>query len=497
MKKYKIIISTAMIVILFSSCKDWLTLKPENGLAGDDFWKTKEQVKAFDVGIYTSMMDNPFTTDNSRTVTELMFLWGELRGDMLYPNSGASNEEKSTMYGIISPTYGLCNWRNFYRTINYCNTLIQLAPGVLKTDETFTQEALNGYLSEALAVRGLMYFYLVRTFGEVPLKLDATLDDQVNLKTPKSSSSAVLNQIVTDLKYAEKMAITTYGTPNEDKGRITKSAINALQADVYLWREQYDSCIIYADTIIHSGQFGLIRSYRDLYMTGKTSESIFELEFDAQLMNPFYNMFSTTIGKKFLASQRVVDEIYTVDETDPSNVYDLRGNKASVKFSDLSLWKYLGLTATTARAQNQSYAPWIVYRYADVLLMKAEACAQISKGTESLEIINQIRDRAQALPGTQQNVDVSDPTGLTDYILAERSREFAFEGKRWFDILRNAKRNHYLRKDILTTLVVNTAPEDIQTTMLNNIQDTLSHYLPIYINELQTDKALTQNDFYK
>jgi hypothetical protein len=169
MKKYKLIISTAMIVILFSGCKDWLTLKPENGLAGDDFWKTKEQVKAFDVGIYTSLMDNPFVTDNSRTVTELMFLWGELRGDMLYPNSGASNEERLTTYGIISPTFGLCNWRNFYRTINYCNTLIQLAPGVLKTDETFTQEALNGYLSEALALRGLMYFYLVRTFGEVPL----------------------------------------------------------------------------------------------------------------------------------------------------------------------------------------------------------------------------------------------------------------------------------------------------------------------------------------
>jgi hypothetical protein len=428
-----------------------------------------------------------------------MFLWGELRGDMLAPGNSYQTEELYTMYDFPSPNFSLCNWRNVYRTINYCNTVIQLAPGVLKTDATFTQEALNGYLSEALTIRSLMYFYLVRTFGEAPLKLDATLTDEVVLSRPKNTSSEILNQIVSDLNLAKKLAVTTYGNTNEDKGRITKYAVYAMQADVYLWREQYDSCIIACDSVINSGQFGLIRTYRDLFMVGTTSESIFELEFDANLLNPFYLMLNPTTGKRFLASQRVVDIMYTVDQDDPSEVYDSRGNKASVKFSDLSIWKYLGLSANTARAQGQSYAPWIVYRYADVLLMKAEACAQYNRGSESLDIINQIRERAQALPATQQDIDASDKPGLTDYILAERAREFAYEGKRWFDLLRNAKRNHYERIDIMKNLIITVSEgqEQLQTTMLNNIQDTLSHYLPIYYYELQTDKALVQNTFYQ
>jgi len=497
MKKYKIIVSLLIIVIFFSACKNWLDLKPQDGLTSDSYWRTKEQVKAAVIGCYTSMMDNPSVTDNSRTVTDLLFAWGELRADMLSANSSASNEEKSTMNSMISPTFSICNWRPIYRTINYCNTLIQLAPNVLKTDETFTQAALNGYLSEALAIRSIMYFNLVKVFGEVPLKLDATLTDEVQLSRPKNTSSEVLDQIDADLLRADSMAVTTYGTIAENKGRITKYAINALQADVYLWREQYEKCISACDKVISSGQFGLVTDYSSLFEQGQTSESIFELEFDPQLLNSFYTLLSTDIGKHFLAAQRVVDEIYMIDQNDPSNIYDRRGNNASLKFSNLSIWKYLGLNSSTGRTQAQSYAPWIFYRYADVLLMKAEACAQFSRGSESLDIIKQIRDRAQAISSTEQLLSPDDVFGITDYILAERSREFAFEGKRWFDVLRNAKRNHYERKSLLVTLMVNIAPQTLQTTMVNNIQDTLSHYLPIYTYELQTDKALVQNNFYK
>jgi starch-binding outer membrane protein, SusD/RagB family len=496
MNNYKIVIS-AVLIIFISGCKDWLSLKPQDGLTSDSYWQTKEQVKAAVTGCYSSMMDNPSTTDNNRTAVELFFLWGELRADMLSPNSNATNEEKATMNSIISPNYSLCNWRPIYRTINYCNTLIQLAPNVLKTDETFTQEALNGYLAEALAIRGLMYFYLVRTFGEVPLKLDATLSDEVVLTRPKNTSAEVLHQIVADLNAAEQMATISYGTIMENKGRLTKYGVNAIQADVYLWKEQYDSCIIACDKVISSGQFGLVDHYADLFMVGKTSESIFELEFDPQVLNPFYNLFGTDVGRKFLSSQRVVDEVYMIDLDDPSEIYDHRGNNVSLKYSNLSVWKYLGLNSSTGRTVAQSYAPWIFYRYADILLMKAEACAQINRGSESLDMIAQIRERAQAISLTEQIISPDDVSGLTDYILAERAREFSFEGKRWFDVLRNAKRNHYERKSLLVNLITSIAPETLQTTMVNNIQDTLSHYLPIFTYELQTDKALIQNNFYK
>ncbi|HEY4785912.1 MAG TPA: RagB/SusD family nutrient uptake outer membrane protein [Bacteroidales bacterium] len=490
-KKNKYLVIVMLMAFLYTGCAKWLDLKPESGLTSADYWKTKEQVKAMVVSCYQSMM----TGSSPRNVVELLFLWGEMRADMITPDARAKSDEVLAMNGYITQDLSLCNWAPLYKTINLCNTVIQLAPGVLKTDPSFTQEALNGYLSEAYGIRALMYYYLVRTFGEVPLKLDATLTDEVNLAIPKSPANLIMNQIVSDLKQAEQMSVTSYGLTQDDKGRITKYAINAIQADVYLWREQYDSCLLACNKIINSGQYGLIRNYSSLFMSGQTNESIFELVFDEQLLNPFYGMFDPTNGRRFIAAQRVVDDIYTVDLLNSDNK-DYRGDRASLRFSNLSIWKYLGLSGTTERDASQSYAPWIFYRYADVLLMKAEAEAQQNDLTSSLAIVYDIRSRANALENTL-STDTVTTEGVTDFILAERAREFAFEGKRWYDVLRNAKRNKYKRMDILTNLVITVAPENRVGIMSNNILDTLSHYLPIYTNELLTDTALVQNQFYK
>jgi hypothetical protein len=87
--------------------------------------------------------------------------------------------------------------------------------------------------------------------------------------------------------------------------------------------------------------------------------------------------------------------------------------------------------------------------------------------------------------------------GLTDYILEERARELAFEGKRWFDVLRNAKRNNYARLDILISIAVKSAPPDRQQSIINKLLDSNSHYLPILLSELQISQNLEQNPFYK
>lgn len=493
MKKYKFYISLFLIILSFNSCSNWLDLEPEDGLTYDNYWQTKEQVKSTVISCYQSMMTG---SSALYEVVELAFLWGELRADMLAAGSGVYTNEYLAMIGYINEELPICNWAPVYKTINLCNTVIDCAPKVLEKDASFTQNALNGYLSEALALRALMYFYLVRTFGEAPLKLDATLTDEVNLALPKSTAGEIFNQIVTDLKHAEEKSVTTYGITADDKGRITQYAINAMQADVYLWREQYDSCLIACNKVINSGQYGLITSYRKLFQVGLTNESIFELVFDSQLLNPFYTMLNTSTGKRFYADQRVIDDIYMIDD-DNSDNYDYRGNYASLRFGNLSIWKYLGLTSTTAREEEESYAPWIFYRYADVLLMKAEADVQLGYTTESLSLISTIRERGNALAVTAENMDTTSTDGIIDYILAERAREFAFEGKRWFDLLRNAKRDHYTRKEILLNLALTVAPEERQATMYNNMQDTLSHYLPIYIDELETDDALIQNTFYQ
>ena len=496
----KTILKLLAVVLLLPvvSCKKWLDLQPQDGLTGAEYWKTKEQVQAAVTGIYASLIGS---ATGSRNNAETFFLWGELRADMITSTLATTNEQIDVINVNMLPTNSIANWRGIYETINYCNTVIDFAPGVLNQDATFTQAALNKAVAEAKAVRALMYFYLVRTFDQVPLKIKSTSSDKDIVSLPKSSQDTVLSQVIKDLNDAETYAVTDYGDRASNKGRITKATINAIQADVYLWQEKYAECVAACDKVINTNSFGLINGndpntwYQTLYVNGNSNESLFELQFDNQALNTFYGLFNTS-QKKFIASPIVMDEIYTVDFTDPLK-FDIRADGAAVRSTDQLIWKYMGLTNTTSRAQVESYAHWIMYRYADVLLMKAEAQNQLGNGQEALNIVSQIRNRAHALIATAANPAATDKVAIAEYILKERAREFAFEGKRWYDILRNARRNNYQRLDLLLDMISGTVPANRQQSAIAKFKDKNCHYLPIYTYELTTNKALVQNPFYK
>lgn len=487
-----------MIVVLSTvSCKKWLDLQPQDGITGAEFWKTKEQVEAAVIGCYSSLLGSP---TGSRPLAEHLFLWGELRADMIATTTATTNEEIDVINVNILPSNSLASWRTVYQTINYCNTVIDFAPGVLQKDATFTQEALNKYIAEAKTLRALMYFYLARTFGEVPLKLKSTSSDQQIQPLAKSSKDSVLQQVLSDLEASEPYAVVSFGNQASDKGRVTKHTVNAIQADVHLWMENYDECIAACNKIINTNRFGLIDGtsgdawFSVLYGNGNSNESIFEFQFDQQKLNPFYSMFLNR--RRFQASPIVMEEIYMVDFLVPENK-DIRGDGASVRSTDNAIWKYIGLNNSTTRPQDESFAHWIVYRYADILLMKAEALNELGNGQEALDLVYTIRNRARALELTNNNPNPADAIEVADFILQERAREFAYEGKRWFDLLRNARRNNYQRKSILLDMVASTVPPDRQQSAIAKFQDANSHYLPIHAYELQTDRLLVQNPFYR
>ena len=474
------------------SCKKWLSLKPADGIVGDDFWKTKEQLAAAVNGIYASLIGNPPGIAD-RTMGEYLFMWGELRADMVIPGAGATNNDIDVYNVNLLSTNAIVNWRGVYRTINYCNTVISLGPGVLKTDNTLSAQQLNAYLAEARTIRALMYFYLVRSFGDVPLKLTATTSDDQLEQLPKNKQAEVLDQIITDLKEAEPNAFFSYGNNDADKGHVTKYTVYALMADVYLWMDQYTDCIAACDKVINSGKFGLITArnfFYQIYRTGNSTESIFEFQYSKEALNPFYNMLFIS-KKRYQASPAVMETIYTIDYNNPDSV-DYRADEASLFSSNNTIIKFFWDDAA-----DQSFSHWIVYRYADILLMKAEALNQLHDGPGALKIVYNIRQRAHALPATDPAPDPNSVEQVTDFILAERAREFAFEGKRWYDLLRNAKRNNYERMDILLDMVRNAAPPERQQSALNKYKDHNSHYFPIYFYELNTDKNLEQNPFYQ
>ena len=494
-KMFKIITKITCLILIISavSCKKYLDLQPLNGITGAAYWTTKEQVAASVTGCYASLLGSP---NGSRAMSDLLFLWGELRADMLATTTTTNNEELDVMNVNILPTNSITNWRSIYQTINYCNTVIDFAPGVLAKDQTFTQGALDKSISEVKAIRALMYFYLVRSFGDVPLKTKSTSSDTEIEQIPKTSRDSVLTQILQDLSDAEPNAVYSYGDAASDKGRITKYSIYAMQADVYLWMDKYAECITACNKIINSHQFGLVSGlvpstwFTTLFVNGNSNEGIFELQFDNQRQNSFYTLLGAP-ARHLTANPLVSSDVFGFG--------DIRGDAGSVRATDNIIWKYIGASNnnSTQRASNQYSAHWIVYRYADILMMKAEATNQLGNGAEALDIVySQIRARANAFP-LVTNPAASDKDAVADLILQERSREFAFEGKRWYDLLRNAKRDNYRRLNILLTMVSATVPADRQQSAINKFRDRNSHYFPIYFYELQTDSKLVQNPFYR
>ena len=496
--KIKTILAIFILFVSASSCDSYLDLRPQDGIVREEFWKTKEDIQASVIGIYSSLLSTPPGTSDNFTMTQYLFMYGELRADMIAAGPNVTADELDILNSNIIASNDITSWAAFYRTINYCNTVIDLAPAVRDEDPTLTQTQLNHFLSEALAIRAYLYFTLARTFKDVPLKLTATLSDNDNFQIPKSTQSEVFEQVIKDLKLAEQYGVEDYGNVASNKGRITTYAINAMLADVYLWTGNYEEALTATDKVIASPNFALIPAsttwFTTVYAKGNSTESIFEFQYSTSNLGPFYNIFLQR--PQFIGGPDVLEDFFGVDPVNPFNM-DIRGVRASLVSGTNQIYKFIGLDFNDRKELQDSDTHWFVYRFADVLLMKAEALTELERGQEALDIIENLRLHRRAIETTSQDVSPTTKNGIINYILAERSREFAYEGKRWFDLLRNARRADYARLDILINAALSSAPPEQQQSIIAKLQDPNSHYLPINTYELFTNKALVQNPFYK
>ena len=338
-RKIFLLVLSLTMLITQTACDKWLDLKPQDGIVQQEFWKNKEQVESAVAGCYASLIDG---------LPEKMFLLGEIRADMMDGTFRLSNNELEIINTNILATNGLTDWRDFYRVINNCNTVIDFAPAVLQRDPTYSEAAMKAHVAEAKALRAWMYFYLVRLWGDVPLKLEATSSDEDIEPIAKSPQAAVLTQIVLDLQQAEQDALTSYGSPRLDHGRVTRYMINALQADVYLWMEKPEDALAACNKVITSARFGLLsapeRSNAWFYTikAGNSAEGIFELAYGSDYMSarqfgvsnfPLYALFGSGTSaafRKYNASAYVTEVVFTEDITDVSN-YDTRADEASLR----------------------------------------------------------------------------------------------------------------------------------------------------------------------
>ena len=470
------------LLFSFQSCTEWMDLVPPEGLIREEFWKSKEDVSAVLMGAY----------DNFRIMDTSLFKYGELRADMIDGDINQHPDEQKIQEGNIYSDNFLCSWGQFYKVINYCNEIIVNAAAVQDKDDTFTDFLLQQYLSEAYYLRSLAYFYLVRIFKDVPLVLEPTTTDEADVYIPKSDGNEILVKITEDLVNNRQYASSNgFPTLAENKGRATRAAYDALLADIALWRFDYETCIKYIENIEVTREYTLLASQRwfEIFNPGNSAESIFEFQFDAGLnqSNGMANL-SSRYSEYYDPSQKAI-QLFEED------VY--RGLDASIhKYGedDFIIWKYMGANDEGMERSGTAYSScnWIVYRYTDVMLMKAEALSQTGRYSEALEIINEVRSNAELGP---KNI-VNSATTYEDVILDERLRELAFEGKRWFDLLRMGRRNDYSRKNKLIDIIVSNVPSTQKRILKIKLDNPYGWYLPISSTELERNKNLIQNPYY-
>ena len=485
-KKIKYFLVVLMVFTQFS-CNDWLELIPPGGLIREEFWKTRADVEAVLMASYEAFA----------SIDEKLFVFGEVRGDMLEGDFSQGWWEQLLMENNIYPDNNLCDWSQFYKVINYCNEVIKNAPLVQEIDNTFTDYQKQGLMAEAYFLRSLAYFYLVRIYKEVPLILEPTESDDADFYVAKSGEDVVLNQIISDLEINRAFAPSgSFPTDEENKGRASKAAFDALLADISLWKFDYEAVIKHVQAIEITLEYELMPSAKwfELFYPGNALESIFEFQFDGNLdqRNSTYGLTNRQ-SNQYIPSQKAL-EMFSFEFASEL----VRGEDVSIRKygeDDFIVWKYVGQAPDGQSARSgadQSSCNWIVYRYADVLLMKAEALSQLERYFEAADIITEIRERAGLGPRSIAN----SPVSYEDAILEERALELAYEGKRWFDLLRMGRRNNFARKDKLIEIIVSNVPSTQKRILAAKLTNPLGWYMPIYEDEIERNKNLVQNPYY-
>lgn len=253
--------------VSLSSCSDFLEIKPLNDIVLENFWNEKSDVDNIVAGCYSAMQ--------TQTFVDRCIIWGESRSDnMIGGNNIADVQSLSNIFKEnINSSNEFTAWNSFYNIINRCNTVLKYAPSVAEKDPNYTHSDLLATEAEVSALRDLCYFYLIRTFRDVPYYTYAYTDDNQSLAIPATKFDNVLDSLITDLEKVQDNALKVYPETQSiyNTGRVTQDAIHAMLADMYLWKGDYNNTVKYADMVIKSK----IDKYKENLASGSSGGVIY------------------------------------------------------------------------------------------------------------------------------------------------------------------------------------------------------------------------------
>ncbi len=464
MKKIILTIATFIAAFALTSCQDWLTEDSPGTTKIDDFFTSGETAVQATTAAYV-----PLLWEYNRTYYSEWFLGDVLSDDAL--KGGQNVTDMSDAYflenfkTVPENTLLLDFYRAQYIGIMRANFALDNIPSVA-ADELLTEELRTRLLAEAHFLRAYYYFRLVRAFGGVPIT-KAVITSSDNWRVPRSAAEDVYNLIIEDLTIAEAGLWHKSEYASTDLGRATKGAAQAMLCKVNLYRHNFDEARRWGAELIKTadelGEYSLCGNYADNFtIEGENGvESIFELQYAAVAWGDYGDSyiggncatagtFSTVLMRSRSSllgggwgfnkpTQNLYDEFEQGDLRRDVAIY----TPAPEMMSNLSEETYLGSVYLNGKYtlydaeglpimlanghQSRGELNNRQIRYADVLLMYAEACLEsgvdMDKGAEAL---NRVRAR----------VGLS-PVALTrESLRHERRVELAMEGHRWFDLCR-------------------------------------------------------------
>jgi starch-binding outer membrane protein, SusD/RagB family len=417
----KVAVITVIFAIL-SSCSDsFLDVVPKDRIDKTTFYSTADQVVIGVNGAYASLRGDWGNLN--------LFTMREARSDngQLNPNGQSEQISLDSFNETSGNLLVLDGWTNMYRTISLCNAVIEKGPSA-----SGDKDLIDRAIAEAKFIRALTYFQIVVIWGQAPLRLNIT--DVENPIVPSSPATQIYSQIKKDLDDAILKLPETYaGGNNKEVGRATKYAALTLLGKIELQRGDKTAAAAALNQVL--GKYSLLNNYGDIYKAGtdNVAESIFEVSFNPNNQtgnglpqNLVYQSEMTRLGIRASGtnSPAVIPTNSLISAYEPGDLRRSVSITTAVSENKPYISKYLDYGAA---AQGHD-VNMMVLRYADVLLLLAEA---LGESSTSYGYINQVRARAGL-----GAIDATTPGTFIEKVMQERRVEFAFEQHRWADLLR-------------------------------------------------------------
>ena len=445
MQKNILLYTAAAGTLLLGACKKQLTETPYSFLTPSNFYRTAADAQSAINGVLSALQPQAYY---QRTI----YIMTECPADCLQPIL-TQNQERIDMYKLqYTPANPEISnwWTNSYKLISRANDVIANVPPI-KMDAT----QKNNILGNACFLRGMAYFDLVRSFGDVPLLTKPiTSPGDSSLFPKRTAAASIYQQIVSDLKFAEANCFSEPNISSSNKGMVSSGAASAMLARVYLQRAasayavsgDNQAALDECNKVINSNVYSLMPNYGDIFSCDTkyypgNKEVIFAVQFgdnsSSTTQNITCRMFSPSLlggSGSFVANSNFVQNGYPVYDTMRRNwnIGTRVGSTAVTPF----IYKYRD--AKWIANSNNSRVNWIVLRYADVLLMQSEAMNNLNPNDPGkFAGIDAVQQRAR-IPAANQysfaNVPTSD--NFVDSLLKERQRELCVEGHRRWDLIR-------------------------------------------------------------